>query len=110
MESMIGVYLGTGLMVSLCSLPMIMRWVPPNRLVGFRTPRTLSGPNVWYPANRIAGQYLAAAGVLIMFAAGIVSVLQKSISTQTASVTLMSLSLGALAAATVLSFLALRRL
>jgi len=110
MEPIISVYLGAGLIVSLCSIPMIMERVPPNRLVGFRTPRTLSDPKVWYSANRIAGQYLAGAGVLIMCAAGTVSILQKSISTQAASVTLMALSLGALAAATGLSFLALRRL
>ena len=36
--------------------------VPPNRWVGFRTPRTLSDRRVWYAANRIAGRDLAIAG------------------------------------------------
>lgn len=110
MESMIGTYAGMGLLLIVACLPMIFGVIPPNKWIGFRAPRTLADQNVWYPANRIAGEYLAVAGVLIMFAAGTVSVLQKSISTPAASVTLMALSLGALAAATVLSFLALRRL
>ena len=36
--------------------------IPPNRWIGFRTPRTLSDRRVWYVANRIAGRDLAIAG------------------------------------------------
>jgi uncharacterized membrane protein len=45
------------------SLPMIFGKVPPNRFYGFRTPRTLADPRVWYPANRFAGWALSLAGV-----------------------------------------------
>ena len=47
------------------ALPMVLGKVPPNRIYGFRTPKTLSSPNIWYPANRIAGWLMIAAGGLV---------------------------------------------
>ena len=43
------------LVVLVLSMPMILDRVPPNSAYGFRTPKTLSSPEVWYPANRAAG-------------------------------------------------------
>jgi uncharacterized membrane protein len=43
-------------------LPMALELVPPNRFYGFRTRKTLSSPDVWYPANRVAGWSLGIAG------------------------------------------------
>jgi uncharacterized membrane protein len=42
------------------ALPLILGKVPPNQLYGFRTPKTLSSPAIWYPANRIAGWWMIA--------------------------------------------------
>ena len=50
--------------VILISIPMVLGKVPPNGLYGFRTPKTLSSPDVWYPANRSAGWYMIAASML----------------------------------------------
>jgi hypothetical protein len=36
-------------------LPLILGLIPPNRLYGVRTPKTLGDPRVWYAANRRAG-------------------------------------------------------
>ena len=36
------------------SVPLIQRKVAPNLWYGFRTPRTLADPEVWYPANAYA--------------------------------------------------------
>lgn len=47
----------------IAAIPMILGKVPPNRVYGFRTPKTLSSPEIWYPANRIAGWWTIAAGV-----------------------------------------------
>ena len=51
-------------------IPCSMGLVPPNRLYGFRTRKTLQDPDVWYPTNRVAGVWgiatgIAAAGVSI---------------------------------------------
>jgi hypothetical protein len=52
------------LVVAAVSVPMILGRVPPNCIYGFRTRRTLSNPDIWYPANRFAGcALLLAAGL-----------------------------------------------
>ena len=45
-------------------MPMILDRVPPNSAYGFRTLKTLSSPEVWYPANRAAGWFMLAAAVI----------------------------------------------
>ena len=40
---------------ALACVPLILRKVPPNRFYGFRTPATLSSPEVWYPVNAFSG-------------------------------------------------------
>ena len=79
MEAVIGIYAGMGLLVILICVPMILEMVPPNNWYGFRTRRTLSDPNVWYPANRIAGQYLAVAGTVIVLTTLLVFLFQKEL-------------------------------
>ena len=49
------------LVVLVLSIPMILGKVPPNGAYGFRTPKTLSSEDVWYPANRAAGWFMLAA-------------------------------------------------
>lgn len=50
--------------VALLAIPMALGKVPPNGLYGFRTSKTLSSPEIWYPANRAAGGFMLAAAVL----------------------------------------------
>ena len=52
------------LVVLVLSIPMILDRVPPNSTYGFRTVKTLSSPDVWYPANRAAGWFVLAAAVI----------------------------------------------
>ena len=52
------------LLILLLSIPMILDRVPPNGAYGFRTPKTLSSPEIWYPANRAAGWFMLAAMVV----------------------------------------------
>lgn len=55
---------GVPLLILLLSVPMILGQVPPNGVYGFRTPKTLSSPDIWYPANRAAGWFMLAAMVV----------------------------------------------
>lgn len=56
------------------SLPMVLGLVPPNRFFGFRTPKTLSSPEIWYSANRASGWFMiAAAAVTICVNSAILS-------------------------------------
>lgn len=52
------------LLAMVVAAPMILGKVPPNRIYGFRTPSTLESPDVWYPANRVAGWFLLAGASL----------------------------------------------
>ena len=45
-------------------LPLVFKLVPPNRIYGFRTPKTLSSPDIWYRANVFAGYALMLAAVV----------------------------------------------
>jgi uncharacterized membrane protein len=97
------------LLVALC-VPMMYDKIPPNSFYGFRTPRTLSDPNVWYPANRVAGRNLALAGLIISTTALVVFSIHKSIHPRTAALTLLVVSMASLAGAVVHSLMALRRM
>jgi uncharacterized membrane protein len=43
------------LVLLVLSIPLALQLVPPNRVYGFRTPKTLSNPRIWYEANRLFG-------------------------------------------------------
>jgi len=92
------------------SVPMMYDKIPPNSFYGFRTPRTLSDPNIWYPANRVAGRNLVIAGVIVATTALVVFSMHKTIPLRTASIVLLSVSMMSLAGAFIHSFLALRRM
>jgi hypothetical protein len=48
------------------SIPMILRWVPPNRLYGFRVLAALSDRLVWYDANALAGRHMLVLGAVMV--------------------------------------------
>jgi len=81
---------------------LVFRLVPPNRIYGFRTPTTLSRPDIWYRANVFAGLALmvaaAVAAAIILFV--------PQLSAATAAVVLVALVLCATAA----SFAYLKRI
>lgn len=110
MKPVLGIYAGMGLLVILICVPMILEMVPPNNWYGLRTRRTVSDPDVWYPANRIAGQYLAVAGTVIVLTTLLVFLFQKSLPPNAASITLLSVSLISVLGASVMSLIALRRI
>jgi uncharacterized membrane protein len=104
------IYFGVGLLVAALALPMMYDKIPPNGFYGFRTPRTLSDPNVWYPANRVAGRNLALAGAIVSTTALVLFAIHKSIPPRTADVTLLIVTLASFTGAVVHSFIALRRI
>ena len=46
------------LLVAGLSVPLILQKVPPNRIYGFRSKRTLGDEQVWYRVNRLGGVFL----------------------------------------------------
>ena len=47
----------------LLSLPLMWRWVPPNRFFGLRIPSTLRNRSVWYDANARSARHLFMLGL-----------------------------------------------
>ena len=54
-----------GLMIIGISIPLIFNKIKPNPWYGFRTPKTLSSPEIWYKANRYMGKDMFVAGIVI---------------------------------------------
>lgn len=54
------------LVVAAASVPTILGKVGPNLAYGFRTPKTLSDPDIWYPANRASGWFTFAGAVIAL--------------------------------------------
>jgi hypothetical protein len=48
------------------SIPLILRWVPPNRFYGFRVPATCSNRDVWYAANAPVGRHIFLLGLMMV--------------------------------------------
>lgn len=47
------------------AVPLAAGRVPPNRLYGFRTPRTLADDRVWYPVNRMTGRRMMSFAMVV---------------------------------------------
>lgn len=57
-------YLFSGILLAVLSVPLILARIAPNPWYGFRVRRTLADPSVWYAANRYAGWWMLATGVV----------------------------------------------
>ena len=58
-------YLLGALILAGLGIPLYAKWVGPNPWYGFRTPRTLSDPKIWYAVNRVTGFWLVATGIAV---------------------------------------------
>lgn len=65
MDPVVWIVVGVGVLVSSLSLPLWRGWVKPNGLYGFRTPRLVTDPRVWYPANKAMGRDMFFAGIAV---------------------------------------------
>jgi len=71
------------------SIPLIQQRVAPNRYYGFRTPRTLSNPEIWYKVNHISGVDLFVAGALIVISSLMMLVFAQAWTPQHVAITLL---------------------
>lgn len=63
---------GAALLVAALGVPLALGRVGPNPWYGFRTPRTMTDPEVWWVANRMTGWALFASGVAAAVLAAVV--------------------------------------
>src|SRR5437867_2473940 len=55
-----------GPVLSVLSIPLILRWIPQNRFYGFRIPATSRNRSVWYDANALCGRHMLLLGLLML--------------------------------------------
>jgi len=65
-------------------LPLQYEKVPPNWFYGFRTRKTVSNPEIWYPVNRILGIDMIRMGVVIAASALIMLAFRRSVAPEAA--------------------------
>ena len=80
------------------SIPFILGKIPPNAVAGFRTPKTMSNPGVWYEANRIMGWDLLWAGLAMLVSLAATWFLRASVPFLTITFIHVGVSLGAITA------------
>jgi uncharacterized membrane protein len=57
---------GSGLLISVLAIPLVLRRVPPNSFYGIRTKASFASDSDWYRINVIGGRYLALSGLVIL--------------------------------------------
>lgn len=69
---------GEGLLMALLGIPLLHRKIKPNRLYGFRTPKTLGNETIWYEANAYAGKLLCIIGLVMAVLAAVLWLLIRT--------------------------------
>jgi len=65
-------------------LPLQYEKVPPNWFYGFRTRKTVSNPDIWYPVNRVLGIDMVRLGIVVAVSALIMLALRHLVAPEPA--------------------------
>jgi hypothetical protein len=103
------IYLAGGILLTLLSIPLILRRIPPNGLYGFRTQQTMENPELWYEVNVYSGKRLLVTGIGTVIAS-LVLYFWPGISVDAFALGVTGVVLGLLAWSLIQSFLYLRSL
>ena len=91
-------------------IPLLLNKVPPNRYYGFRTGKTLSSEEIWYPANRFGAQCFVVAGAVGLIAGAAAVVWLAHVPRYTVVLALAFANLAAVLAASLVWWLKVRRM
>jgi uncharacterized membrane protein len=87
------VSLATGLLFMGLGIPLLLGRVPPNMWYGCRTNKTLSNEGIWYAVNRVTGQDTILAGVITIISSLVVFAFGSALSSNAATVVMVSVIL-----------------
>ena len=62
-------FIVSGLVLAVVSVPLILGRIPPNGWYGFRVRKTMEHPEIWYPVNKYGGERLLVTSLLLVLAA-----------------------------------------
>ena len=106
----IGLFLLMGVVFVGLGLPLKYEKIPPNWFYGFRTPKTLSSKEIWYPINRIAGIDMVRTGTVMITASLLLLALRGLIAPVTSMFILLAIGVGMTAWMLIHGFSVLRRM
>lgn len=89
----VGLFILLGIVFIMLGLPLKYEKVPPNWFYGFRTPKTLSSKDIWYPINHVAGVDMIRTGVVMIAAAIVLLALRNLIGLEAVVFILVAVSL-----------------
>jgi uncharacterized membrane protein len=69
MTILMTLYLVSGSLLILLSIPLVLRKIPPNPIYGFRVRWTMEDPELWYSVNAFAGKWLSVVGIFSILGA-----------------------------------------
>ena len=69
MTSLLVLYVGSGILAVLISLPLMFEKIGPNPFYGFRVSSTLNDPASWYAVNKYFARHLLVVGLVQILAA-----------------------------------------
>ncbi len=81
--------------------------VPPNRIMGFRLPRTLRDQQAWYQANAALGRAMTFGGVLLVVAAFAAFLVDRSGGSETLRILQIAVLVVTVLVGSLLGFLAI---
>ena len=87
-------YILLGVMFIVLGLPLKHEKIPPNWFYGFRTPKTLSSKEIWYPVNRVAGIDMVRTGVVMIAASLVLLALRNIVSPEASVFILLTIAVG----------------
>ena len=64
-------FMASGLALAAVCVPLILGWIPPNGLYGFRVRKTMAHPEIWYPVNKFGGKRLFVASLVLVLTAAV---------------------------------------
>lgn len=99
-----------GLLFMGLSIPLIRGRIPPNRIYGFRTPKTLSDPQIWYEANRIMGNDMFLAGAVTTISSMVMLLIARDWTVERVTLTLVMILIFSMVGVVWHGFSALRRM
>lgn len=61
-------YIAAGILLILLAIPLYLKKIKPNPWYGFRTPKTMSNPELWYLVNKFGAIWMMVSGaVTVLF-------------------------------------------
>ena len=63
------IFILSGVVLAVVSVPLMMGKIPPNGLYGFRVRKTMERPEIWYPVNKYGGERLLMVSLMLIVAA-----------------------------------------